>query len=434
MAIVETLIYTVGSIAGAGFWKYGILAVMPFLWFWLNLRYGLGDFDIPTIGVPPGLLGPWIAPYNWMKNSPHLIREGMAKYGARGLPFKIRSPSRWMVFVNKPTIIDELIRLPKNVVSSSAALDDIFFTQFTMYKDAASDPPFAEIVLKQLSGRCWEFMPLAVEEVKMAWDEKTKIGEEWTDVPVWEVFIQLAARAVIRSIIGAPLCRNQELLDNIIAYAEGVIMHSELLEIIPATLRPFVNKFIFRNKPLDVCMSYFGPIFQERRNIMKDGKYSGNVKPDDGFQWVIDTCPPDTTIERMVKKLLFIFTAGIHTTAVAGTHCVHDIAAIPHFQGPAREEIAQELGAASTVKETKEAWAPMRKLDSVLRESARMNRTHLGTVMRKFMVPYTFSDGMEIPKGAWVVGASSTIHRTNIYEDPDTFDGFRFSRMREEAG
>lgn len=158
------------------------------------------------------------------------------------------------------------------------------------------------------------------------------------------------------------------------------------------------------------------------------------MKPDDGFQWVIDTCPPDTTIKRMVQKLLFIFTAGIHTTAVTGTHCVHDLAAMGHFQGPVREEIAQELGAASTVKETKEAWARMRKLNSVLRESARMNGTHLGTVMRQFMVPYTFSDGMEIPKGAWVVGASSTIHRTNIYVNPDTFDGFRFSRMREEAG
>jgi cytochrome P450 len=211
-------------------------------------------------------------------------------------------------------------------------------------------------------------------------------------------------------------------------------MHSELLEIIPATLRPFVNKFIFRNKPLDVCMSYFGPIFQERQNLMKDGKYRRDVKPDDGFQWVIDTCPPDTSIGIMVKKLLFIFTAGTYTIAVAGTHCVHDFAAMPHFQGPVREEIAQELGAASTVKETKEAWVRMRRLDSVLRESARMNGTHLGTVMRKFMILYTFSDGMEIPKGAWVVGASSTIHRTSVYEDPDTFDGFRFSKMREEAG
>ena len=59
----------------------------------------------------------------------------------------------------------------------------------------------------------------------------------------------------------------------------------------------------------------------------------------------------------------------------------------------------------------------------------------LVTGIRKTMVPHTFSDGTHVPKGIWVLPATSAIHRdANTYENPNEWDGFRFSRMREQKG
>jgi len=47
---------------------------------------------------------------------------------------------------------------------------------------------------------------------------------------------------------------------------------------------------------------------------------------------------------------------------------------------------------------------------------------------------FTFSDGTEVPAGANVsVSISHTHLNPNYYEDPSKFDGFRFSRMKDEA-
>lgn len=55
-------------------------------------------------------------------------------------------------------------------------------------------------------------------------------------------------------------------------------------------------------------------------------------------------------------------------------------------------------------------------------------------MMRKAMIPYTFPDGTTIPAGTTVAAALSAIHvNPDLYEDPETFDPWRFSSIREKA-
>lgn len=61
--------------------------------------------------------------------------------------------------------------------------------------------------------------------------------------------------------------------------------------------------------------------------------------------------------------------------------------------------------------------------------------TLVATVMRKARVSHTLSDGTYLPKGTWVTAPASAIHHSELsYEDPMKFDGFRFSRMRQQPG
>jgi len=63
------------------------------------------------------------------------------------------------------------------------------------------------------------------------------------------------------------------------------------------------------------------------------------------------------------------------------------------------------------------------------------NRVPLVTMIRKVITPHTFVDGTYAPKGVWVCSSTTTIHHSpDLYENPETFDGFRFYRMRQLEG
>ena len=55
--------------------------------------------------------------------------------------------------------------------------------------------------------------------------------------------------------------------------------------------------------------------------------------------------------------------------------------------------------------------------------------------MRKVLKPYTFADGLTLPPGETIVSPVVRIHMDDkFYDNPYEFDGFRFSKMREQNG
>lgn len=54
---------------------------------------------------------------------------------------------------------------------------------------------------------------------------------------------------------------------------------------------------------------------------------------------------------------------------------------------------------------------------------------------RKVMKPFKFSNGVIVPRGVTLAAPIGPIQRDpTIYENASKFDGFRFSRMREQFG
>ena len=60
---------------------------------------------------------------------------------------------------------------------------------------------------------------------------------------------------------------------------------------------------------------------------------------------------------------------------------------------------------------------------------------HVVGVSRLTLRPFTFSNGMTIPAGTLVALPLRAIHTDGeIYTNPQEFDGFRFSKLREQEG
>ena len=56
-------------------------------------------------------------------------------------------------------------------------------------------------------------------------------------------------------------------------------------------------------------------------------------------------------------------------------------------------------------------------------------------VSRLALRPFTFSNGVTVPAGTLVAAPSSAIHTDGeIYPNPETFNGFRFAKLREDDG
>ncbi|KAJ6568724.1 cytochrome P450, partial [Mycena capillaripes] len=149
------------------------------------------------------------------------------------------------------------------------------------------------------------------------------------------------------------------------------------------------------------------------------------------ISWLLELAEGE---ERMTPALalrvLVANAVSIHTTSMSLTSALYDLAAYPDHILPMREEAERVVAAQGW---TKAALGQMQKIDSFLRESMRLSTAPI-LLTRKVLVKegFTFSDGTTIPYGSFISATSAAHYDSANYDHADTFDGFRFSRMREE--
>ena len=107
------------------------------------------------------------------------------------------------------------------------------------------------------------------------------------------------------------------------------------------------------------------------------------------------------------------------------------MAAEPRYIAPLREEIERVIQEEGW---TKVAMTKMRKLDSFMRESQRLQGINMLSLSRKVLVDYTLGDGTFLPAGTFIASNLTGVHADDtLYPNSEVFDGFRFSKMRDES-
>jgi hypothetical protein len=132
------------------------------------------------------------------------------------------------------------------------------------------------------------------------------------------------------------------------------------------------------------------------------------------------------------------------------THALFWMLATPDCIQPIRAEVQAIV---SSEGFSRGALSKMHKLDSFIRESARLNgvsssmwrfssfgrqmTSHRPTViaMRYSLRDHTFSDGTYVPAGSFIAAAVEPAHRDgSIYDKPSQLDPFRFEAAAERNG
>lgn len=275
---------------------------------------------------------------------------------------------------------------------------------------------------------------------------------DWTAVKPYSMFPQIVAAISARMFVGKELSQNQEWLDLSMGYALtafGAISETRQ-KYGPWTLwlAKYRSEQISKVIQLrEVGRKLLMPVFEKREEEAKDPKFEKSAtsdsekfaavtdsecRPKDAIQWLLDSAAPGETKEDLVNYQMRNTLASIHTTAMALQNILMDLLANPQYIDELQKEaeiVRREEGGS-----TKNGMARLKKLDSFMKESQRMNPTFTISTQRRVMRSYTFRDGLKLPAGANIAFCGYEISRDpDAYGNPDQFDGYRYLKLRERS-
>ncbi|KAH9942851.1 cytochrome P450 [Amylocystis lapponica] len=392
---------------------------------WFNPVY----LFYPTVGPSAPLLS-FIGAFRFIHHAREMLEEGLEKH--RDSVFKVAMPDRWMVVVNGPKLIDELRKLPDNQVSFTEAADETLHLRYSLGADAVDDPYHVGTVRNQLTRNLSSILPAVVDEVQIALKEHIPVqGDEWLSVSAWSMMTQIVARASSRVFVGIPKCRDKDYLGIATGFTSEVVRARAIMNLFPAVLLPIVGRvFSFPRKSVRHGIVHFKPIIEERLKQLEQYGDAWTEKPNDMLMWLIEEGHArGNSMEAIVRKIMLLNFAAIHTSSDSITHALYHLAANPEYIQPLREEVEDAVRDGGW---TKDSLTKMARLDSFMRESQRVNGINCVSVSRMALQDITLSNGIRIPAGTFVAAdAIGAHHNEDKYTDPRVFDPFRFSSIRE---
>ncbi|KAF8637691.1 hypothetical protein AX16_010766 [Volvariella volvacea WC 439] len=386
---------------------------------------------IPALGYS-GVLTSYITALQSIFNLKTMVQEALPKFN--GSPFRVPMIQKWMVVVSTPQLIDEFRKAPDDVLSFHEAAAESLQIEHTMGPEVRRNQYHELSIRTPLTRNLAARFPDLYDEIKLAFSEFIPLTESWSPIPAYDTAMHIVSRSSNRVFVGLPFCRDPDYCKLNEEFTLQVVISGTILMWLPEFLRPLAARFLTKvESGIQRGIRHLGPMIKER--LEQEEKYGKEwaERPNDLVSWLLDYAQPHQREEReLVIRILVVNFAAIHTTTMAFTHALYDIASRPEYVESLREEIQKIVDEEGW---TKAAMGKMRKLDSFIRESQRVSGSGAVTMTRKALKDFTFSDGTTVPAGHFVAVCSIAIHNNpDHYEDPYSFRGFRYSDIRQQEG
>ncbi|KAF9453720.1 cytochrome P450 [Macrolepiota fuliginosa MF-IS2] len=388
--------------------------------------------SIPTVGHS-GVFSSYVTAFQWIQNAGELIQEGYDRYP--GQAFKVATLSRWLVILNGKQHVDDVRKATDDDVSFLEATEESIPTTYTFGQRFLDDAFHIVTVRSPITRNLISRFGDITDEVVEAFNDYIPPTKDWTAVPAYQTLMHIVCRVSNRYFVGLPLCREPGYRSLNETFTTDLANMGRTINCFPKFLRPLVGRCMsLGRKNVDRMLQYLGPTIEARVAQMKQPESDRGEVPNDLITWLIETATQDYQLDArdLAKRILAINFAAIHTSSMSITQGVYDLAIHPEYIKELREE------AESVIEEygwTKGAMQKMRKVDSFLKESQRLNSLGKLLMTRKTLRNWTLSDGTLIPAGSHTAVATHAMHKDeSLWEDADTFKGSRFAEMREGDG
>ncbi|KAF8204327.1 cytochrome P450 [Mycena galopus ATCC 62051] len=295
-----------------------------------------------------------------------------------------------------------------------------------------AQPYSAAVTRTDMTRAIGSFIPEILEETRLSMSEAFALpsGEKSASVPLFHTMTHLVARISNRSMLGTSLCRQERFLNDVIRFAETLVLYAHLLSWFPRILRPPIyflvsSAFGGPKEPSRVIVPHLKTLLAERAH----GHESSKTVAD----FLINHAPPEEIAnpELLAMRILNLNFGSIHTTSIFATYAIFHLVTLSDAElDGVRHEIIQALESEGGYN--KASLAKMRKLDSTFREAGRFYSMSSVGLGRRTIKPAAMVDGTVIPPGCDIAVPLKLIHfDETVYPEPYKFDCFRFSKLRE---
>ncbi|PLB40143.1 cytochrome P450 [Aspergillus candidus] len=362
-----------------------------------------------------------------------IIIDGYNKF--KRSMFKLRRmDSDVLIISNK--YVDELRQLPESIISPIHAHIKNVMGKYTTADLMLEGNLHTRVLQAKLTPNLVQYMDIVQQEMDFAFDVEMPQSDDWTEVQIGDIMLRIIARISARTFVGLPLCRNEEWLHTSIHYTENLFMTAFALRMMPTFLHPFLVWFLpswYRvHNDLKTAKKLIVPLVKEHAvNIA-----ASNPEGDDTvLKWMMGMAQDanEANPNKLAHRQLLLSLASIHTTGMATTHTLYDLAANPEYIAEMREEVENVLIEDGGM--AKQTLSKFRKLESLMKESQRLNPPSYLAFNRTAMKPITLSDGVQIHKGThFAVASGPILLDAENNPEPDKFDPLRFYRKRQNPG
>ncbi|KAI0537286.1 cytochrome P450 [Xylaria digitata] len=350
-------------------------------------------------------------------DSKAMLTEGYFSNNVNGGFFYLPSPlgERLMIPVR---YLDDLKTAPVDKVDFVGTFIEMFEGKHTTFGSRSTLHP--RTVKTELNQHLSEVIIGVQEEIVVCFEEifPKCSEEEWTEVPLVDIITRIVARTSSHMFEGQELSHNSSWVVASIAFAIDGYIGAQKLKKYPEVLKPFAARLIpeVRNlsKYYREAENAAVPMLAKREHMAE--------RPKDLLAWMQDTAVDEETDPRFIAGILLkISFAAIHTTAAACCQLMFDFCA--------HSDLIPLDG-----KMSHSDFSRMQILDSVMKESQRFNPLLLITFERIITEDLRLSDGFVIPAHTTIgVPAQAIAMDPKLFPDPNTFNGLRFAKIRQET-
>lgn len=265
---------------------------------------------------------------------------------------------------------------------------------------------------------------------------------DWRDSGIFLAeMTELVSRMSARAFMGEPLCRNKEWLMIAAAYTMEFFVAIKAVRRFPKRLRPLLLNLAPEVQRLNqihkTARALFAPELESRTKARKEAQKAGIMeRSSDALAWFTEVASAKKLKFDPLYGQLGLTVVATHTTSSTLTNVMFDLVAYPHLIDELRKEIIEVLGlqAEDGGGWKKTSLYKLRLMDSVMKESQRVNPVDVIAMRRKVLEEVTLSDGTVLPTGAMVGIPTSALQDPALFDKPDEFDGHRFMDLRLQPG
>ncbi|KAI1402429.1 putative cytochrome P450 [Hypoxylon fuscum] len=376
----------------------------------------------------------------WLWGGPKLIHDLYAKYP--DTIYQLPNQDR-VTIVLPPRYLKEIKELPEDIGNNSRSTSDFFVGWWTTLDLKMFSHHNIEAIKTQYIAKIGQQVDPAHDEALYGFHKHFTSYQDWTPVVVQPKILQIVAQMVARTVVGPEICRNPEWVQSVTQYAQNVFQAATYLKLVPPILRPLVAAFTPYIYRIHRCRRTIKRIITPTLDHLlawrhdQPESWAKRLKSDTNLStvdWLVaKSSQAESQPWLLAHRLTGVSFGASHTTSNHIGNCILELAAdFERWALPLREEIEAILGRSpSTV--TNADLSKMWKLDSFMKECQRFHPPSKLSVNRTLLRPYTLSSGQVLPKDAHICFAGVPMSLSEEYfENAETFDGFRFERMRRD--